>query len=94
MKLKEWDELSEEEEFFCSSCGKQLGALDDISQHLCRECKQSAQKHKTGQTFFCWACEKELFDMGEVAQGLCSNCKASILRKIKEPSSKHISTDK
>jgi DNA-directed RNA polymerase subunit RPC12/RpoP len=93
MKLKGWDELCEEEEFFCSSCGKQLGALDDISRLLCRECKRNIQKLKQGHLFFCWACEKELFDMGEVAQGLCHSCRASILRKIQQPSQKRHSTD-
>ena len=82
MKLEGWDELDDDEKFFCWACGKQLGTIDEIPQRICYECKRSMKKSKEDQTFFCWACGKELLDMGEVAQGLCHTCKASIIRKI------------
>lgn len=93
MKLEGWDELNDDEEFFCRSCGKQLGTVDDFSQCICHECKRSIRKQKEEQTFFCWACEKELLYMGEVAQGLCYNCKASIIRKIQKPPTKYTTVD-
>jgi hypothetical protein len=90
MKLESWDELEEEEQFFCWSCGKQLTAIDEISQRICHECKRSAKKHANDQTFFCWACGKQLMEMGEVAQGLCHGCKASIIRKIRSSPNKPV----
>lgn len=90
MKLEGWDELDSDEQFFCWSCGKQLGTIDEVSQRICHECKQSMKASKEDKTFFCWACGKELLDMGEVAQGLCHNCKASIIRKIHIPKKKTV----
>ena len=90
MKLEGWDELDDDEQFFCWSCGKQLGTLDEISQRICYECKRSMKKREEDETFFCWACGKKLLDMGEVAQGLCHTCKASIIRKIHTPVKKTI----
>jgi len=90
MKLEGWDVLDDDEQFFCWSCGKQLGTIDEISQRICYECKRSMKALKEDKTFFCWACGKELLNMGEVAQGLCHNCKASIIRKIHMPVKKTI----
>lgn len=92
MKLEGWDELDDDEQFFCWSCGKQLGTVDEISQRICYECKRLMKKRKEDETFFCWACGKKLLDMGEVAQGLCHNCKASIIRKINISVKKTISS--
>jgi len=89
MKLEGLDELDDDEQFFCWSCGKQLGNIDEISQRICQDCKQSMKALKEDKTFFCWACGKKLLDMGEVAQGLCHTCKSSIIRKIQKPSTKH-----
>jgi predicted RNA-binding Zn-ribbon protein involved in translation (DUF1610 family) len=85
MKLESWDELEGDEQFFCWSCGKQLEAINEISQRICHECKQLIQNLKEEKTFFCWACGRQLLQMSEVAQGLCHNCKASIIRKIQKP---------
>jgi predicted RNA-binding Zn-ribbon protein involved in translation (DUF1610 family) len=90
MKLEGLDELDDDEQFFCWSCGTQLANIDEISQRICHKCKRSMKKQKEDKTFFCWACGKELLDMGEVAQGLCYNCKASIIRKIDTPVKKTI----
>jgi predicted RNA-binding Zn-ribbon protein involved in translation (DUF1610 family) len=84
MKLESWDELESDERFFCWSCGKQLQAIDEISQRICQDCKQKMQKLKEDKTFFCWACGTQLLQMSEVAQGLCHSCKASIIRKIQK----------
>jgi DNA-directed RNA polymerase subunit RPC12/RpoP len=85
MKLESWDELEENEQVFCSSCGKQLLTIDEIAQHLCQSCKASTNHTSEDQTFFCWACGKKLDEMSEVAQGLCHHCKADIIRKIRSP---------
>jgi len=90
MKLEGWEELEDDEQFFCWSCGKQLETINEISQRICSNCKQSGKKQKEVKTFFCWACGKELLHLGEVAQGLCNNCKASIIRKIYNPVKKTI----
>jgi len=90
MKLEGWDELDDDEQFFCWSCGTQLGNIDEISQRICHKCKQSMKALKEDKTFFCWACGKELLGMGEVAQGLCHTCKASIIRKIHIPKKKTV----
>jgi DNA-directed RNA polymerase subunit RPC12/RpoP len=93
MKLKGWDELDEDEQFFCWSCGRQLNNIDEISQRICHECKHSMTALKEDKTFFCWACGKKLLEMGEIAQGLCHNCKASIIRKIQTPQKKRMTAD-
>ena len=85
MKLESLDEMEENQQFFCSSCGKQLEAADEILHHLCYQCKQTQGDRNEEDTFFCWACGKHLLQMGEVAQGLCHACKASIVRKIHDP---------
>lgn len=85
MKLESWDELEDEERFFCWSCGKQLITIDEISQRICHTCKESSQNLKEEKTFFCWACGTQLSQMSEIAQGLCHSCKASIIRKIQKP---------
>ena len=93
MRLEGLDEFDDEDHFFCFSCGKQLGTIDEIAQRICDECKRSMKKRKEDQTFFCWACGKELLGMGEVAQGLCHTCKACIIRKIHTPQKKRVSVD-
>ncbi len=92
MKLESWDELEDEDQFFCWACGKQLGNIDEISQRICYECKRSMIDLTEDRAFFCWACGRKLFEMGEVAQGLCHNCKASIIRKIRSPVKKPVSS--
>ncbi len=85
MKLESWDELEEKEQTFCSSCGKQLTTIDEISAHLCHSCKNSMDRSSEEESFYCWACGKKLGEMSEVAQGLCHSCKADIIRKIRPP---------
>jgi len=88
MRLETWDELEEEEQVFCSKCGKQLCTVDEIAKQLCQGCHASKNQSSEGDGFFCWACGKKLGEMGEVAQGLCHGCKASIIRKIQFPTKK------
>lgn len=85
MKLESLDEEEDSQQFFCWSCGKQLEVVDEISQRICFQCKQTMKELKEEDTFFCWACGKPLLQMSEVAQGLCHSCKASIIRKIQTP---------
>jgi predicted RNA-binding Zn-ribbon protein involved in translation (DUF1610 family) len=85
MKLESLDEMEENEQFFCWSCGKQLQAVDEVSQRICFQCKQTIKELKEDEFFFCWACGKQLLHMSEVAQGVCHSCKASIIRKIQKP---------
>jgi predicted RNA-binding Zn-ribbon protein involved in translation (DUF1610 family) len=85
MKLESLDEMEDGKRFFCWSCGKQLEAVDEISQRICFQCKQTIQELKEDDIFFCWACGKQLLHMSEVAQGVCHPCKASIIRKIHTP---------
>jgi DNA-directed RNA polymerase subunit RPC12/RpoP len=92
MKLESLDELEQNQRFFCWSCGKQLGAVDEISQRICFQCKQSLKESKDNDLFFCWACGKQLSQMSEVAQGVCHPCKASIIRKIRSPDRNVISS--
>jgi protein-arginine kinase activator protein McsA len=82
MKLESWDDLENDDQVFCWSCGKQLFTIDEITQRICQVCKDSTKKTSEDEIFFCWACGKKLSEMGEVAQGLCYNCKAYIIRKI------------
>ena len=86
MKLENLDEMEDAKRFFCWSCGKQLEAVDEISQRICFHCKQKIQELKADDVFFCWACGKQLLQMSEVAQGVCHPCKSSIIRKIHTPS--------
>ena len=90
MKLESLDEMEDDKRFFCWSCGKQLEAIDEISQRICFHCKQTIQELKADDVFFCWACGKQLLYMSEVAQGVCHPCKASIIRKIQSPQKKHV----
>jgi len=91
MKLEGWNELDDgDDQFFCWSCGKQLGTINEISQRICYKCKQLMTEQKEDKTFFCWACGRQLLQMREVAQGLCHNCKASIIRKIRTPVKKTV----
>jgi predicted RNA-binding Zn-ribbon protein involved in translation (DUF1610 family) len=85
MKLESLDEMEENEQFFCWSCGKQLSSVDEISQRICYQCKQKIQKLKPDEIFYCWACGKQLLQMSEIAQGVCHPCKDSIIRKISSP---------
>lgn len=85
MKLEGLDEMEDEQQFFCWSCGNRLNTVDEISQRICFHCKKKLSELKADEIFFCWACGKQLLTMGEVAQGLCHSCKASIIRKIKKP---------
>jgi predicted RNA-binding Zn-ribbon protein involved in translation (DUF1610 family) len=86
MKLESLDEMEESKRFFCRSCGKQLQAVDEISQRICFQCKQKIKGRQEEDVFFCWACGKQLLQMSEIAQGVCHPCKASIIRKIHTPS--------
>jgi DNA-directed RNA polymerase subunit RPC12/RpoP len=83
MKLESWDELDEDDQVFCWSCGKQLFTIDEIAQRLCRTCQELKKKTGDDDVFFCWACGKKLMEMSEVAQGLCHQCKADIIRKLR-----------
>ncbi|MFA5102382.1 MAG: hypothetical protein WC525_04450 [Candidatus Thermoplasmatota archaeon] len=85
MKLESLDEMEESKRFFCWSCGKQLQAVDEISQRICFQCKQKIKGLQEDEVFFCWACGKQLIQMSEIAQGVCHPCKASIIRKIQPP---------
>jgi predicted RNA-binding Zn-ribbon protein involved in translation (DUF1610 family) len=85
MKLESIDEMEENKRFFCWSCGKQLQTVDEISQRICFQCKQTIKDLKEDEAFFCWACGKQLLHMSEIAQGVCHPCKASIIRKIHSP---------
>lgn len=85
MKLESLDEQENNKRFFCWSCGKQLEGVDEISQRICLECKQSLKDVKEDDLFYCWACGTQLVQMSEVAQGLCHTCKSSIIRKIHSP---------
>jgi len=90
MKLESLDEMEDGERFFCWSCGKQLEAIDEISQRLCFQCKQVLTELKGDEMFFCWACGKQLLHISEVAQGVCHSCKASIIRKIRSPTKRTV----
>ena len=83
MKLEGWDDLNEEETFFCWACGKQLHSVDEIAQRICHECKPAMIEMTDEGAFFCWACGKKLLEMSEVAQGVCHNCKAGIIRRLR-----------
>ena len=85
MKLESLEEMESNQRFFCWSCGKQLEAVDEISQRICFQCKQVLMELKEDEMFFCWACGKQLLHMSEVAQGLCHTCRSSIIRKIHSP---------
>jgi predicted RNA-binding Zn-ribbon protein involved in translation (DUF1610 family) len=80
MKL-ETDDADDQTSSYCGSCGKQLCSVDEITERICHECKETRHL-KEENVFFCWACGGRLEEMSEIAQGLCHNCKASIIRKI------------
>jgi predicted RNA-binding Zn-ribbon protein involved in translation (DUF1610 family) len=92
MKLESLDEIEEDTQFFCWSCGKQLESVDEISQRICSKCKQKIKELKSDEIFYCWACGKQLLHMSEIAQGVCHPCKASIIRKISSPTKNTLRT--
>jgi DNA-directed RNA polymerase subunit RPC12/RpoP len=94
MKLEGLDEMEENKRFFCWSCGKRLDAVDEISQRICFQCKQTIKELKADDIFFCWACGKQLLHMSEVAQGVCHPCKSSIIRKIHSPTKNNVPLSK
>lgn len=86
------DEVDNEVSYYCQSCGKLLGSIEEIANGVCTHCKNHPNEMLGDQEgFVCYICGSRLNYMAEIAQGICANCKASIIRKVRDHNiSEHI----